>query len=65
VLACLIILVLSGNIRYRASIEPFTVLLASVAIARIVAWYGVGLSRNRVSRGTVSRDRVSSSRGRA
>jgi 4-amino-4-deoxy-L-arabinose transferase-like glycosyltransferase len=44
VLACLIILVLSGNIRYRASIEPFTVLLASVTIARILAWYGVASS---------------------
>jgi hypothetical protein len=50
VLACLIILVLSGNIRYRASIEPFTVLLASVTLARILAWYGVG-SRSRRTTG--------------
>jgi hypothetical protein len=50
VLACLIILVLSGNIRYRASIEPFTVLLASVTLARIFAWYGVG-SRSRRTTG--------------
>jgi hypothetical protein len=36
VLAFLTIILLSGDIRYRASIEPFTVLFASVAIAKII-----------------------------
>jgi hypothetical protein len=46
-MAGLTIVSLSGNIRYRATIEPFTVLLASVTAAWVLErtpWLGAGES---------------------
>jgi 4-amino-4-deoxy-L-arabinose transferase-like glycosyltransferase len=40
-LAFLTVIVLSGNIRYRASLEPFSVLLASFTVARVVERLGL------------------------
>jgi hypothetical protein len=42
VLAIVTIVVLSGNIRYRASIEPFTILLASIAVTAFLERVGRG-----------------------
>jgi 4-amino-4-deoxy-L-arabinose transferase-like glycosyltransferase len=52
-LAFLTIVMLSGNIRYRASLEPFSVLLASFAVATVMARLG-WLGAVRSPRGTAS-----------